>query len=478
MLKCGTIKGTEQCVLFSADGSKVLGKFPYSEHGGEKGARAAAHKREGQVQHFKAHKSALVDAVEEFGGLAVLKYTVENILGGCEDCEDVAKAVLELLDAGGQDIEKARRSKRRRITIEDEEDDDDDERKEPAKEPGEEERPPEEVASPEGEKPRGEEGPRGPVEEGEEKAGEGEEERDRGPMAQGAGEKGEEEGLAQDDGSLPEGWTPESLQKYWQSLGGTVESCVQNAPKTAKDPQRFCARLQAKIQKVGGGGEPEKPQGPAQPMQKSVDEVLEALARLVAKVERDPGYAGEVGWDDPPSWLKAGTPDVIRQKVWKAMGSSHHGCVAKVQGKVDDPGRFCAALKDKMLGTTMWRGKKKGEEKSMEAEGLDVMKYIEWILADEDEVVEKDVTVSVETGDGAETATVPQGDLMFVNEDGGKWDPDEEDGDEEESTEKEIVRKPAEPKPFTFKDFVRGNHAQRQRASLGQLADRLEAEEA
>ena len=42
MIRCGKIKGKDQCVLFTKDGTRALGYFLYSEHGGMEGAKAAA----------------------------------------------------------------------------------------------------------------------------------------------------------------------------------------------------------------------------------------------------------------------------------------------------------------------------------------------------------------------------------------------------------------------------------------------------
>ena len=58
-----------------------------------------------------------------------------------------------------------------------------------------------------------------------------------------------------------------------------------------------------------------------------------------------------------------------REKFWKSLvGDAEHPvtvCIEKMTGKVDDPGAFCAALADRVKGTTKWRGpKKKSPQKS------------------------------------------------------------------------------------------------------------------
>jgi len=94
MIKCGKLKGkddkvADQCILFTKDGSKPLGYFPYSKYGGQKGAKAAAHKREGQIQAFKRKHQGLLRAIDAFGAPVVLKYLLD---ADCPDCEKVVKA--------------------------------------------------------------------------------------------------------------------------------------------------------------------------------------------------------------------------------------------------------------------------------------------------------------------------------------------------------------------------------------------------
>lgn len=59
-------KEGNEIVLYSSDGTKVLGRFPFGPgqpYEDEDAARAAAHKREGQIQFFKKHGEALGPAV-------------------------------------------------------------------------------------------------------------------------------------------------------------------------------------------------------------------------------------------------------------------------------------------------------------------------------------------------------------------------------------------------------------------------------
>jgi hypothetical protein len=52
--------------------------------------------------------------------------------------------------------------------------------------------------------------------------------------------------------------------------------------------------------------------------------------------------------------------DERARKQWNSLGGSEHACAGKMKGKVDNPDAYCSALKDKVTGTTKWRGKGKG----------------------------------------------------------------------------------------------------------------------
>lgn len=83
------------------------------------------------------------------------------------------------------------------------------------------------------------------------------------------------------------------------------------------------------------------------------------------------GKGGSLGskedaWSDFP---KGWTYD-SKSKFYKSMGQEECGedheedgptstCIDKINGHVDDPGAFCASLRDKVTGTTKWRGKGK-----------------------------------------------------------------------------------------------------------------------
>lgn len=45
-----------------------------------------------------------------------------------------------------------------------------------------------------------------------------------------------------------------------------------------------------------------------------------------------------------------------RKKFWDSIGGSVTKCMEAIKGHVSDPGAFCAALKDRIEGTTGWRG--------------------------------------------------------------------------------------------------------------------------
>jgi len=67
----------------------------------------------------------------------------------------------------------------------------------------------------------------------------------------------------------------------------------------------------------------------------------------------------EVKWEKLPK----GWDDQSLNKFHKSIGTeTQEGtvstCIKKIGSHVDDPGAFCAALHDKVTGTTKWRGKK------------------------------------------------------------------------------------------------------------------------
>jgi len=60
-------------------------------------------------------------------------------------------------------------------------------------------------------------------------------------------------------------------------------------------------------------------------------------------------------WEKMPK----GWTDESRKKFWKSVGGDVKKCMKKMEGKVSDTGAFCAALKDRIEGTTFWRGPEK-----------------------------------------------------------------------------------------------------------------------
>lgn len=59
--------------------------------------------------------------------------------------------------------------------------------------------------------------------------------------------------------------------------------------------------------------------------------------------------------------LPKGWTEKSLQKFWKSLtGKAEHkvtACIEHMTGKVDDPGAFCAAARDRVEGTS-WRGKR------------------------------------------------------------------------------------------------------------------------
>jgi len=64
-------------------------------------------------------------------------------------------------------------------------------------------------------------------------------------------------------------------------------------------------------------------------------------------------------WETMPE----GWTDESRKKFWKSIGGDVKKCMKKMEGKVSDTGAFCASLKDRIEGTTKWRGPEKPKKK-------------------------------------------------------------------------------------------------------------------
>jgi hypothetical protein len=72
-----------------------------------------------------------------------------------------------------------------------------------------------------------------------------------------------------------------------------------------------------------------------------------------------PNDAKEDKWGGP---LPKGWTDKSRSSFYDNMGGDEceegptQACMDKIDGHVDDPGAFCASLRDRVTGTTLWRG--------------------------------------------------------------------------------------------------------------------------
>jgi hypothetical protein len=342
MIKCGRLKGkddevADQCILFTKDGSRALGYFLYSKYGGQKGAKAAAHKREGQVQAFKKKHQGLLDAVEAFGAPVVLKYLLD---ADCPDCEKVVKAHV----AGW--LEKAR--------------------------------------------------------------GEG----------QGVG------GERQGDGGADQCVCPK--------CGATVKH-----EKGVPCNEQKCPKCGAAM--TGQDAE---------------------------KSEVEKAYKPPPGWNDPRSWLssKKGA-EAIRAAAWKSMGGKQHLCARHMEGKVDDPDAFCAALKDKVEGTTKWR-KGRGKKKSFTEETEEALTLLEKHEDEEMELNDIDLSELEAWLAGEEAADVEP-------------EPAKVEPEPESDAEPEPAPEP-EPEPeeqeLDFRTFLLREHAQRRADILAALGEEVDNE--
>lgn len=62
--------------------------------------------------------------------------------------------------------------------------------------------------------------------------------------------------------------------------------------------------------------------------------------------------------------LPKGWNSKSRRSFYNSMGKgSVSKCIKKMKGNIDDPGAFCASLKDREKGTMSWRGGIKKKKK-------------------------------------------------------------------------------------------------------------------
>ena len=47
---------------------------------------------------------------------------------------------------------------------------------------------------------------------------------------------------------LPRGWTRESLESFWESIGGSVTECIKKMKGKVSDPASYCASLKDMIE--------------------------------------------------------------------------------------------------------------------------------------------------------------------------------------------------------------------------------------
>ena len=77
--------------------------------------------------------------------------------------------------------------------------------------------------------------------------------------------------------------------------------------------------------------------------------------------------------------MPKGWTDESRKKFWDSLtGDVKHKvtkCIKRMEGNIDDPGAFCAALADRIEGTTKWRGPKESADRTA-AKLLDTSKEV------------------------------------------------------------------------------------------------------
>ena len=110
-----------------------------------------------------------------------------------------------------------------------------------------------------------------------------------------------------------------------------------------------------------------------------------------------------------------GQSDEQVRKTWNSLGGSHESCVANVSG-VDDPDAYCAALKDRVTGTTKWRGKESMQREIDAATAEQVAKAIGAHGEVDLEQFRMGMAAEMEHNEDPETDVVPGDDLKTVGQ--------------------------------------------------------------
>jgi hypothetical protein len=167
------------------------------------------------------------------------------------------------------------------------------------------------------------------------------------------------------------------------------------------------------------------------------------------------------GWTPPP---KGWTPASL-QKYWKAMGGSVTSCMKKAEGHVDDPAKFCASVKDKVTGTTKWRGKEEKSFDEVAEEALTTLQKDEAEMElDNIDLKELEAWLAGEVEDTADVETEPTDDV--------EPEPASDAEPEPEPTEPEP--EPEEEQPLDFRTFLLREHAQRRADILAMMGEEVE----
>ena len=65
----------------------------------------------------------------------------------------------------------------------------------------------------------------------------------------------------------------------------------------------------------------------------------------------------QAAWETlPKGWTEESLKKMWESLTGRAPKHKVSACMRKMEGKIDDPGAFCASLADKILGRTDWRG--------------------------------------------------------------------------------------------------------------------------
>jgi len=142
-------------------------------------------------------------------------------------------------------------------------------------------------------------------------------------------------------------------------------------------------------------------------VEEKMKDMSEEEATMVCEGELKAKSEGSAWTPPPKGWTAASL-----EKYWASIGGTVTSCMSRAEGNVDDPAKFCASLKDKVTGTTKWRGPEKKKADVGDEEHL--AEFEKWLYEEQSEAkLEEEVEVEKMIKDEG-------GEVVLYSKDGSK----------------------------------------------------------